>query len=296
MQPLRTPSSANPTTQALSNNLVVDRRKKPTNNGPSDISFGIANDAEDRVDCLLEHTRPSEGDCEMLVLNRATGQIRSLVSAMCAITALAFCAQAFALTSVGIGAFSSAASKLTFEDLTGSGPLPVGYGSGSGVTFSADTYHDTYEDYSSALVAAATAAGLGNEAANFGCGGTCGSGFSLSKPYALVGFYIGSNVPITGVPISAYRNGTLLGTQNASVAKNQVAFIGFQDNGGIDQIVFGDNPAGADYVHQLDNVMFEDLATAASPVAVPTLSKLGMTFLAGLLVLSAGVYFRLRRV
>jgi hypothetical protein len=184
-----------------------------------------------------------------------------------------------ALTTVGVDAFSGTATVLTFEDVPGQNSfLPAGYGSGSGVSFSAGTYAYDYSLYGAALAAAAATAGLGSTAATFGCNDNCGMGFTLSSAQSQVGFYISSNVAIIDNIFSAYLGGTFLGSYTANLASNTIGFVGFQDLGGIDRIVIGDSGnCGGGCIHQLDNLMFES-------VQVPepgTLALLGLG-LAGL--------------
>src|SRR5438034_7982822 len=100
--------------------------------------------------------------------DRATAGLRFLIAGIGAAAVLAFATQAAALINVGPGAFSGAATTVTFEDLPGDNSnLPAGYGSGSGFAFSAGTESEVYSDYSAALVTAATAAGLGNVGATW---------------------------------------------------------------------------------------------------------------------------------
>jgi hypothetical protein len=124
--------------------------------------------------------------------------------------------------------------------------------------------------------------------ATWGCTGTCGTGFILSSAKLRVGLYLSSNVNIT-VQVSAYKNGVLLGSQTPNIASNVIGFAGFEDAGGIDQIVIGNNTLCPDCIHQMDNVLFEN-SIAGNPI--PTLSQWGTMVLCGLLVL---VGFALRR-
>jgi hypothetical protein len=149
-----------------------------------------------------------------------------------------------------------------------------------------------YADYGSALPLAATAAGLGNIGATWGCTGTCGTGFTLSSAKLRVGLYLSSNVDIT-VQVSAYRSGVLLGSQTPSIASDVIGFVGFEDAGGIDRIVIGDNTLCVDCIHQLDNVIFEDAGTGNQLAPIPTLSAWGAIVLSGLLALAT--VFALRR-
>lgn len=225
---------------------------------------------------------------------RAGSAMRSLMGGICAAAALAFAAPVSALTVVGPGVFSGAATTVTFEDQPGSIPLPPGYGSGVGVSFSATTESEPYGDYGGTLVAAATAAGLGNIAATWGCTGTCGTGFSLASPQIRVGMYLSSNVNIT-VSVSAYKGAVLLGSTTLVTAPNVIGFVGLEDAGGIDRIVIGNNTDCPGCIHQLDNVKFEGLAAPGGVVAVPTLSQWSLIILAALLAWGAVVALRLRR-
>ncbi len=220
--------------------------------------------------------------------NRASFGLRSLIAGVCTAAAIGFAAQCSALTFVGPAAFAGI-TPLTFEDLPAANdnaPIAVYHG----VTFHGGTIQQLYADYGGGLVAAALTAGLGNNAATFGCMGTCGTGFTLPGAQPLVGFYLSSNVAITSVPISAYRSGVLLGTQLITVAADQIGFAGFADPGGIDQIVIGDNASCTGCIHQLDNVLF----APASLAAVPTMSQWGLIMLSGLVALGA-VFARRRR-
>lgn len=218
---------------------------------------------------------------------------RSLIAGVCTVAAFAMATQATAqLTTIGPGAFSSAATTLTFEDLPVNGtPVPPGYS--SSVTFSANTSSQTYVSYGTTLATAATLAGLGNVGVSWGCTGTCGTGFSLTTDQIRVGVYLSSNVPIS-VQVDAYRDSVLLGSQILVVAGDQIGFVGFQDPGGIDQIVIGNNTICDSCVHVLDNVIFEALAAPPGPVApIPTLSQWGLIMLSSFLALAA--VFSLRR-
>jgi hypothetical protein len=186
-----------------------------------------------------------------------------------AVIVIAGAASATAST-IGIGAFSGSQTILTFEDLGSlpgtSGNVPAGYGSGSGVQFSANTQYSEYSTYNSILGTLdddAAAAGLGAAAATWGA--ITGSGFHLAVPQTRVGLYTGSNVPIS-VVVSAYLNNTFLEFQTVTLAPFTIAFVGFENSGGIDRIVFGNNTACGGCTHALDNVMFE---TASDTAAVP---------------------------
>lgn len=229
--------------------------------------------------------------------NRAAFGLRLLIGGVCTAAALAFATQASALTSIGPGAFSGTATTLTFEDLPGDGsPLPAGYGSGSGVAMSAGTESELYTNYGATLATAATTAGLGNVGATFGCSGACGTGFSLTSAQTRVGFYLSSNVDITNVQVSAFKSGVLLGSQTLSVSANEIGFAGFEDAGGIDQIVIGDNTGCTGCVHQVDNVVFESAGVApVAAIAVPTMSQWGTIILSGLLAMGAVITLRRRR-
>lgn len=217
---------------------------------------------------------------------------RTLVAGTCAATVLAFATQASALTSVGAGAFSGSATTLTFEGLPDGVALPPGYG---GVSFTAGTLSEFYASYGSPLDTNAASAGLGSVAGTFGGTGSYGTGFSLPGAQARVGMYLSSNVPIVNVPVSAYRNGVLLGTFTFSSADDQIGFIGLEDAGGIDQIVIGNNTDCPSCIHQMDNVMFEGAAAgAAAPKPVPSLSQWGVILLSVLLALGTVVALRRR--
>jgi hypothetical protein len=216
---------------------------------------------------------------------------RTLVASTCAATVLAFATQASALTSVGAGAFSGSATTLTFEGLPNDVALPPGYG---GVSFTAGTISEFYASYGSPLDTNAASAGLGSVAGTFGGNGSYGTGFSLPAAQARVGMYLSSNVSIN-VPVSAYRNGVLLGTLPFSSADDQIGFVGLEDAGGIDQIVIGNNTDCSSCIHQMDNVMFEGAAArAAASKPVPSLSQWGVTLLSVLLALGAVVALRRR--
>lgn len=194
---------------------------------------------------------------------------RSLLLSLTAAGSFALLAPASAaLVTVNQSAFSSAATVVSFEDLPGSfGAAPSGYGAGVGLTLSATTKSYQYTAYGSTLAANASAAGLGSLAATWGCGGNCGTGFSLAAAQDLVGFSISSNVLIDTV-VSAYLGSTLLGSQTVSVSAGQVRFIGFQDLGGIDRIVIGNNTSCVGCVHQLDGVMFESAGSVPEPMSL----------------------------
>ena len=196
-----------------------------------------------------------------------------LSSALVAVSAFALVAPASAaLVSVNQSAFSGAATVVNFENLPGNGgAVPGGYGAGVGLSLSAGTRSYTYNAYGMSGVAA----GLGNTAATWGGSGTLGTGFSLATAYDLVGFTISSNVDIQTV-VSAYLGNTLLGSQTVSAAARQFLFVGFQDMGGIDRIVFGDNSRCGGCVHQLDNVTFEQAGSVPEPM---TLSLVGLGLL-----------------
>jgi hypothetical protein len=158
--------------------------------------------------------------------------------------------------------------------------LPAGYGSESGVQFSADTTYIEYFAYNTVLGTlddVAAAAGLDEVAATWGT--ISGTGFNLAVPQTRVGFYTGSNVPIS-VVVSAYLNNTFLESQTVSLAPFTVAFVGFESSGGIDEIVFGDNALCGGCTHVLDSVMFET-ASVTAPVPEPTTILLFGTGLIG---------------
>lgn len=156
------------------------------------------------------------------------------------------------------------------------------------------TESQTYTSYGSTLPINATAAGLGNIGATWGCDATCGTGFTLSSARTRVGFFLSSNVPIT-VQISAFRGGLLLGSVTPSFAADQIGFLGLDDPAGIDRIAIGENTADPGSINQLDNVMFENAVAAAQATAVATLSQWGMLALSGLLALATVFALRRRR-
>ena len=220
---------------------------------------------------------------------------RSLLAGICAIAGLTWAAPAPALTFIGPGSFSPSATKITFEDLPGdNSDIPAGYASSSGIaSFQGATESEVYADYGSTLATNATTAGLGNVGATWGCDGTCGTGFTLNAPRARVGMFLSSNVDIT-VQVSAFRGGVLLGSQTPSFAADEIGFVGFEDPAGIDRIVIGNNTLCTGCIHQLDNILFENVTSAPAGVAaVPTLSQWGLIALAGLLALAT--IFTLRR-
>lgn len=229
------------------------------------------------------------------LINRGASELRFLIAGLCAAAAFTFTSQAFALTSIGPGAFTGAATTLTFESLPGDNSTFTTFG---GVTFQGATESELYSDYGSALPTAATAAGLGNIGATWGCnegtGPTCGSGFTLPSARVRVGAFLSSNVDIS-VQVSAFRSGVLLGSQTLVVAADVIGFVGFDDPNGIDRIVIGDNTLCPACIHQLDNVMFETPVAAVASAAVPTMSQWGVIILAGLLTLGAAVTLRGRQ-
>ena len=181
--------------------------------------------------------------------------------------------------------------------------IPPGFASGLGIaSFEGATESEVYSDYSTALVNAATAAGLGNVGATWGCDGTCGTGFTLSTAKIQVGMFLSSNVPIT-VQVTALRNGVSLGSVTPSFASDTIGFVGFQDPGGIDQILIGDNTANPGSINQLDNILLENPgrggggggATISAPTQVPTLSQWALIVLSGLLAAAAVFALRWRR-
>jgi hypothetical protein len=227
----------------------------------------------------------------MILESRSTDRgrcgLRILIGSICVVASLLGATQASAqLTFVPAGAFSSSATTLTFENQTVDGTPITIY---KGVSFQGGTESQTYETYGSALVDAAANAGLGNWGGSFGCNGGCGTGFTLPTPYKLVGVFLSSDVDIS-VTVSAFKGGSLLGSQTLSIPTSTIGFAGFQDPAGIDQIVIGDNTDCSNCIHLVDNVMFEG-ATNAAPVTaqlVPTLSQWALVVLCGLLLLSAG--------
>jgi len=225
----------------------------------------------------------------------ATAAWRLLIACVCSFTAFIWATQASALTSIGQGAFSASATKITFESLPGdNSDIPPGFASGQGIaSFQGATESEVYADYGALLPIAATAAGLGNIGATWGCSGTCGTGFTLSSAKNKVGMFLSSDVDIT-VQVTALKNGVPLGSVTPSFAANTIGFVGFQDPGGIDQIVIGDNTADLGSINQLDNILLEN--TGAGPVSVtpvPTMSQGALIALSGLLALAA--VFALRR-
>jgi hypothetical protein len=195
--------------------------------------------------------------------------LRSLAAVVAVVIAGASSATA---SPISIGAFSGSQTILTFEDLAilpgTSGFLPAGYGSGSGVQFSASTQYIEYINYNTSLGTlddVAAAAGLGAAAATWGT--ITGAGFDLAVPQTRVGLYTGSNVPIS-VVVSAYLNNTFLESQTVSLAPFTIAFVGFENSGGIDEIVFGVNALCGGCTHVLDSVMFET-ASVTTPVSEP---------------------------
>jgi hypothetical protein len=224
--------------------------------------------------------------------NRTSSRLRSLIAGVCAAAALAIATQAAALTSIGPGAFSISATTLTFEDLPGDNSALPTY---RGVTLNGGAIQERYADYGSTLASVATTAGLGNVATTFGCNGACGTGFTLPSPEIRVGMYLSSNVDITGVVISAYKGGVLLGSQTAGVAADAIVFVGLEDAGGIDRIVIGNNTSCTGCIHQLDNIKFEGTAVPTASVEIPTVSHWSLIVLSGLLVLGTVVMLRRRR-
>jgi hypothetical protein len=222
--------------------------------------------------------------------------LRSVAVTTCALASLAWTLQASALTTVGSGAFSASATKITFEDLPGdNSDIPAGYASSSGIaSFQGATESEVYADYGAVLPVNATAAGLGAVGATWGCDATCGTGFTLSAPKGRVGMFLSSNSPMT-VQVSAYRSGVLLGSQTFNFPADQIGFVGFEDAGGIDRIAIGENTADPGSINQLDNILLENLSGqgAAPATDIPTLSQWGMILLCAALVLTTA--FALRR-
>lgn len=228
--------------------------------------------------------------------NSSDSRRRSLITGMCAIAAFALATQASALTSIGQGAFSPTATKITFEDLPGdNSDIPAGYASGVGVSsWDGFTESEVYADYGPTLPINATAAGLGNVGATWDCDATCGTGFTLNAPRTRVGFFLSSNVPIT-TQVSAFRGGVLLGSVTPSFATNEIGFVGLEDPAGIDRIAIGANTADPGSINQLDNVMFENAVAGPQATAVPTISQWAMMMLSGLLASAALFALRRRR-
>ena len=230
----------------------------------------------------------------------ATAGWRLLIACLCSTIALAWATQASALTSITQGAFSAGATKITFESLPGdNSDIPPGFASGLGIaSFEGATESEVYSDYSTALVNAAIAAGLGNVGATWGCAGTCGTGFTLTTAKNKVGMFLSSNVPLT-VQITVLRAGVSLGSVTPSFAADTIGFVGFQDEGGIDQIIIGDNTADPGSINQLDNILLENAAgagaTVSAPTQVPTLSQWALIVLGGLLAATAVFALRWRR-
>jgi hypothetical protein len=194
---------------------------------------------------------------------------------------LIFSTQASAtLVNVGVDAFSGSSTVLDFEDTIGNAVnLTPGYGSSSGVTFTATTRSYAYSGYGTTLTTNAATAGLGDRAATWGGTGAYGTGFSLTDAQTLVGMYISSNVRIS-TTVSAFLGGSLLGSQLVTVAGNEIGFVGFEDFSGIDRIAIGSNTLCPSCIHQLDNVMFESGDGSTVPVPA-TLALFGLG-LAGL--------------
>jgi len=231
--------------------------------------------------------------------SRAIPRWRPLLAGACAVAGLALTTQAAALTSIGQGAFSASATKITFEDLPGdNSDIPPGYASAQGIaSFQGATESEVYADYGPVLPGVAAAAGLGLIGATWGCDATCGTGFTLSSAKNQVGMFLSSNSPMT-VQVTALRNGVSLGSVTPSFAAETVGFVGFQDPGGIDQIIIGENTADVGSINQLDNLLFENTGAgprSGSVTQVPTLSQWGMIALFALLSLVAIFVLRRRR-
>jgi hypothetical protein len=180
---------------------------------------------------------------------------------------------------ISIGAFSGTQTILTFEDLGSlpgtSGFVPAGYGAGSGIHFSPNTQYSEYIGYNTpqgTLGDDAAAAGLGLAAATWGT--ITGAGFDLAVPHTRVGFYTGSSVPIS-VVVSAYLNNIFVESQTVSLAPFTLAFVGFENSGGIDAIGFGNNALCNGCTHALDSIMFESASVTAAVPEPATLMLFG---------------------
>ncbi len=175
---------------------------------------------------------------------------------------------------IGVGAFSGTETTITFEDTAGNfSGLPAGYGSGSGISFSANTLSAGYSGYGGTLQAAAASAGLGAIAGTYGCLGSCGSGFSFAQDQTRVGFYFSSNVAVGNDLVQVLRDGNILGSFTIAAAANQIGFIGFEDAGGIDQIIIpGPDHTCYGCIYQIDNIKFETASSVPEPASLALLS------------------------
>jgi hypothetical protein len=193
--------------------------------------------------------------------------IRNTISAaICTIGLLMASNASAALIALTEADFLGVSVVADFEDLSGNGFFPVGYGSASGLTFSSDTLPMDYSSYGTVLANNATAAGMGNTAATWGCTASCGTGFSMSltdhadnDDATKVGFYISSNRSLS-TSISAFRDGVLLGSEIYNFARDVIGFVGLFDASGIDSIVIGNNTLCDGCIHQLDNIMLDSTA------------------------------------
>lgn len=85
--------------------------------------------------------------------------------------------------------------------------------------------------------------------------------------FAGVGPVFGSNVGVN-VPITLRRGGQQIEATNLIVSADDLAFFGFEDPQGIDQIDFG-TELNSSFVSQLDNLRFERDPTGAVSLAGP---------------------------
>ncbi|MFN0162185.1 MAG: PEP-CTERM sorting domain-containing protein [Burkholderiales bacterium] len=200
---------------------------------------------------------------------------------------MALAAPASAVVVVGLGAFSGSATTITFEDTAGDfSQIPAGYGSAQGISMSARTLTTAHAAYGTTLANVATAEGLGDIAASYGCLGDCGTGFSLAALQTRVGFWFGSNVPTSGDVVEVLRAGVVIGSFSLTAPQDDMEFIGFEDLAGIDQIrIPGPDITCNGCIYQLDNVMFERGGAVPEP---GTLVLLGLAF--------AGLGIRRRKI
>jgi hypothetical protein len=153
---------------------------------------------------------------------------------------------------IGMGVFSGSETVLDFEEFEGDVDVLTNELAGVGVLFNSIEV-EPHQDYGS--VFADIVEPFAGQNGLFQGLNVNGEQITFTSAVTRVGFNFGSNVDVN-VPFLTFFEGLMTGSFNLVAPSNTMPFFGFEDVGGIDQVVFLQE-LNSGLVSQIDNLRFE---------------------------------------